>query len=1031
MRFTDLFIRRPVLASVVSLVILLLGLNALKELQVRQYPELENSIISIVTAYPGASSELVAGFITTPIQQAVASAEGIDYLKSTSSQGVSLIQAHLKLGQNANEAMTEVLAKVSEARKELPADAEEPVVSKSTGGTTSLLYLSFSSEQMEETQITDYLKRVVQPQLETLEGVASAKILGEKSFAMRVWLNPGKLAAYQLTPQDIASSLNSNSFLSAAGQTKGQYVAINVTVDTDLKSIGEFQDLVIKREKGTLVRLRDVATVELGAKNDDSAVYFNGKRAVFIAIDAQPSANPLTVIDGVYAKLPDIQRQLPSALEAKINYDATRFIRDSISEVVKTVGEATVIVIFVIFLFLGSGRAVLIPVVTIPLSLIGVCFFMLAMGYSLNLLTLLAMVLAIGLVVDDAIVVVENIHRHIDEGLTPFKASLEGAREIAGPVISMTLTLAAVYAPIGFMGGLTGGLFKEFAFALAGAVIISGIIALTLSPMMCSKLLTETNSPMAQRLDKLFDKIRARYQRRLHNTLNYKPVTLVMVLTMLVSCVFLYQFSKKELARSEDQGIIFSLSTAPESATHDYVDAYTGELLKAIDSFEEKEGSFVVAGMESVNSVFSGMLLKPFSEREKTQMELVPVMQQKLSGIAGFRSVSFNLPTLPGASGLPIQFVITSAQDHEVLYELGQGLLGQAMQSGMFIFLDSDLKFNKPKADISIDRSKAAEMGISMKDIGSALSTMLSGGTVNRFNVDGRSYDIIPQVERDYRRTSQQLDDYYIRTAEGSLIPLSTVAKVTEDVEPNKRGQFQQLNSMVIEGVMRPGVSLGDALGYLETTARETFPKGIGIDYAGQSRQFIQEGSALIFTFFFALIMIYLVLAAQFESFRDPFIILISVPMSLLGALLPIAFGVTSINIYTQVGLVTLIGLISKHGILMVEFANKLQIEEGLGKREAIEKAAGIRLRAILMTTSAMVVGVLPLILASGAGAASRFDIGLVVAAGLSVGTIFTLFVVPAMYVIVAKDRSTEGRQQEDSTPHSVENNNVSPPTST
>jgi len=859
---------------------------------------------------------------------------------------------------------------------------------------------------MQETQITDYLKRVVQPQLETLEGVSSAKILGEKSFAMRVWLNPKKLAAYELTPQDVASSLNSNSFLSAAGQTKGEYVAINVTVDTDLKSIAEFQQLVIKRNTGSLVRLQDVATVELGAENDDSAVYFNGKRAVFIAIDAQPSANPLTVIDGVYKKLPDIQRQLPSALQAKINYDATQFIRDSITEVVKTVGEATVIVIFVIFLFLGSGRAVVIPIVTIPLSLVGVCFFMLAMGYSLNLLTLLAMVLAIGLVVDDAIVVVENIHRHIDEGLSPFKASIAGAREITGPVISMTLTLAAVYAPIGFMGGLTGGLFKEFAFALAGAVIISGVIALTLTPMMSSKLLTETNSPMAQRLDELFDKLRARYQRRLHNTLNYRPVTLVMVLTMLASCAFLYQYSKKELARNEDQGIVFSMSTAPESATHDYVDAYTGELIKAIDSFEEKEGSFVIAGMDSVNSVMSGMLLKPGSERDKTQMELVPVMQQKLAGIAGFRSVSFNLPTLPGASGLPIQFVVTSDQDYEVLYELGQELLGTAMQSGKFIFLDTDLKFNKPKASISIDRSKAAELGISMQDIGSAISTMLSGGTTNRFNVDGRSYDIIAQVERDSRRTADQLDDYYVRTASGALIPLSTLAKISEGVEPNKRGQFQQLNALVISGIMRPGVSLGDALTYLQNNAREIFPKGVGIDYAGQSRQFMQEGNALIFTFFFALILIYLVLAAQFESFRDPFIILISVPLSLMGALLPIAFGVTSINIYTQVGLVTLIGLISKHGILMVEFANKLQLQEGLGKREAIEKAAGIRLRAILMTTSAMVVGVFPLLLASGAGAASRFDIGLVIAAGLSIGTIFTLFVVPAMYIMLAKDRS-------------------------
>ncbi|WLQ11237.1 efflux RND transporter permease subunit [Hahella aquimaris] len=1014
MRFTDLFIRRPVLASVVSLIILLLGLNALKTLQVRQYPQLENAVINISTAYPGASSELVSGFITSPIQQAVASAEGIDYLTSSSNQGSSLVEVHLKLGFDSSTAMTEILSKVAEARRQLPADAEEPVIQKSTAGTTALMYVSFFSQDMSEAQITDYLKRVVQPQLETADGVAKAEILGGKTFAMRVWLNPQKLAAFDLTPQDVARAVGSNSFLSAAGATKGQYITANITADTDLHSVQEFQQLVVKRDDATLVRLQDVATIELDAESDDSAVYFNGNRAVFMAITSLPAANPLEVIDNIYDLMPALEKQLPSALNVKVAYDATKFIRDSINEVIKTVGEATVIVIFVIFLFLGSLRAVMIPVVTIPLSLVGVCFFMLALGYSINLLTLLAMVLAIGLVVDDAIVVVENIHRHIDEGLSPFKAAIIGAREIATPVISMTLTLAAVYAPIGFLGGLTGGLFKEFAFALAGAVIISGVIALTLSPMMCSKLMTETNSKMAIWLDEVFEKLRGAYQRRLHNALNYRPVTLVMVLTMLVSCFYLYQLSNKELARDEDQGIIFSMSTAPVSATHDYVAAYTDEVIKTIETFDERNDYFIVQGADgAANSMFSGMILKTWGERERSQMELVPIMQQRMGDIAGYQSVSFNLPTLPGSSGLPVQFVITTAQDYKVLYELGQELLAEARKSGKFLFVNSDLKFDKPTAHIAINRSKAAELGISMQDIGAALATMLSGGYTTRFSVEGRSYKVIPQVLREYRATAEQLDDYYVRTASGELIPLSTIAEVSKGVEPNKRGQFQQLNSMVVEGVMTPGISLGEALDFLDQKAQTIFPQGYGYEYAGQSRQYKQEGSALIFTFFFALLMIYLVLAAQFESFRDPFIILVSVPMSLLGALIPIAFGVTSVNIYTQIGLVTLIGLITKHGILIVEFANQLQVEQGLSKREAIEQAAGIRLRAILMTTAAMVVGVLPLLFASGAGAVSRFDIGLVIASGLSIGTIFTLFVVPTMYMILGTDHSQVEKQED------------------
>ncbi|MDX5299830.1 MAG: efflux RND transporter permease subunit, partial [Gammaproteobacteria bacterium] len=750
-----------------------------------------------------------------------------------------------------------------------------------------------------------YIKRVVQPQLQTLDGVAEAQILGDKTFAMRVWLNPQKLAAYDLTPQDVARALNVNSYQSAAGQTKGKHVAIDIEASTDMREVAEFRQLVIKRTEGRLVRLEDVASIELGAENDDSAVYFSGKRAVFVAISALPDANPLDVIDRVYAKLPSLQSQLPDALEAKVAYDATRFIRDSINEVIKTVGEATVIVVFVIFLFLGSFRSVIIPVVTIPLSLIGVCFFMLALGYSINLLTLLAMVLAIGLVVDDAIVVVENIHRHIEEGLTPFQASLQGAREIAAPVISMTLTLAAVYAPIGFMGGLTGGLFKEFAFALAGAVVISGVIALTLSPMMCSKLLRHQTGGLAVKLDALFDRLRLRYQRSLHGTLNYKPVTLVMVVVMLLSCGGLFYFSQKELARAEDQGIIFSMSNAPEYATHDYVSAFTPQLLETLESFVQGGDYFVVQGFGGqTHATISGLLLKPWSERDQTQMALVPQMQQRMNQISGYQSVSFDLPTLPGASGLPIQFVITSALDYQVLYELSQELVAETLKSGKFIFAKTDLKYNRPTVTVDIDRAKAAELGISMQEIGQALTTMLSGAYANRFSVDGRSYKIIPQSDREFRATAEDLKRYHIRTAAGQTVPLDTIARLTPSVEPNQRGQFQQLNAVMIEGVMRPGVSMGEALAYLREKTSEIFPRGVGIEYAGQSRQFMQEGNALLFTFFFALILIYLVLAAQFESFRDPFIIMLTVPLSMTGALGALWLTGGTLNVYSQIGLV-------------------------------------------------------------------------------------------------------------------------------
>ncbi len=1010
MRFTDLFIRRPVLATVVSLLILLLGLRAVFNLPVRQYPELENTVITVTTTYPGASAELIQGFITAPLQQAIAGADGIDYLTASSTQGVSTIQAHIRLNFDPNEAMTQIMSKVAQVRNELPTAAEQPVIQQSTGQSVALMYISFYSDKMTPEQVTDYLSRVVQPQLQAVPGVAQAEILGQHTFAMRVWLNPSRLAAYNLTPQDIVAALRANNFLAAVGKTKGRYVGINVTADTDLSTSAGFRRLVVGQRSGSLIHLGDVAKVELGAENYNSSVVFNGQNATFIGIQATPSANPLSVISDIRGNaFVQIREQLPSALKTEIVYDATNYIRDSITEVARTLIEALVIVVAVIFLFLGSLRAVLIPTVTIPLSLVGAAFMMLLLGYSINLLTLLAMVLAIGLVVDDAIIVVENVHRHIEDGHTPLDAALLGASELAGPVVVMTLTLAAVYAPIGFMGGLTGVLFTEFAYSLAGAVIISGIVALTLSPMMSAKLLrADKPGGFAQRLDLLFHGLRRRYQRRLHGALTYRPVILLLAATVLGSIYFLFATAQHELAPTEDQGVLFVSATAPEDATLDYVTRYTRQFQSAFDSFQAKDRYFIINGMGQVNNVIAGMILKPWSERSRSQKAIQPLLQKKLGAVAGLRTVVFPLPPLPGeGSGLPVQFVITSTASPRVVYDVSQRLLAAAQKSGQFIFVDSDLKFNSPQWQIHIDRAKAAQLGLNMADIGGALQALLAGGYVNRFNLSGRSYKVIPQVPDAARANPATIKNYRIRSASGQLLPLGTVVSLKRVVEPNKLNQFQQLNSATISAVMMPGHSLGEGLGFLRDQARQILPTGFSVNYAGQSRQFVEEGSALAVTFGFAIVIIFLLLAAQFESFRDPIIVLVSVPMAISGALIFISVGLASVNIYTQIGLITLIGLISKHGILIVQFANELQ-RQGRSRREAVEEAAAIRLRPILMTTAAMALGVVPLLLATGPGAVSRFDIGLVIFTGISIGTLFTLFVVPVIYSYLAAVRRIE-----------------------
>ena len=1015
MSFTDLFIHRPVLASVVSLLIVVVGLRAIAALEVRQYPATQDTVVTVTTTYPGASSELVKGFITTPLQQAIAEADGIDYLSSNSTQGRSLIEARMRLNFDPNAAVAEIQAKVASQRNVLPAEADDPVISSQTGDPTALMYIAFYSETMKPSQITDYLLRVVQPKLQAVPGVGKARLIGNKTFAMRVWLDPRRMAALGVTAQDVANVLRANNYQSGAGETKGDFVTVDLAATTDVAREADFRDLVVRSENGTLVRLSDVATTELGAEDYDSSTWYKGKTAIFVGVEQSPGANPLTVARAVRAELSDIRGQLPEGLAAIVPYDASEFIEDSIDEVFRTLVEAVAIVLLVIYLSLGSLRAAVIPAVAVPLSLIGGAFLMLLMGFSINLLTLLAMVLAIGLVVDDAIVVVENVHRHIEMGKSRTQAALDGARELGLPIVAMTTTLVAVYAPIGFMGGLVGTLFTEFAFSLAGAVLISGVVALTLSPMLSAKVLKPSGAPgrFEHAVERFFTRLANGYQRLLHGMLTQPAAVLVFAAAILASIYPMFMLSQKELAPTEDQSILFAHATGPQTATLDYDATYTREIIETFESVPEYKESFLLLGFGGEKHiVFSGFKMPPPSQRARSQMQVQPELQAKLAGIAGFQIAVIPRPSLPGAGrGLPLQFVVVTDAGYEQLDQVADQLIGRAMQSGRFMFLQKDIELARPKATLVVDRDRAADLGISMQDIGRNLATLLGGNYVNRFSLEGRSYKVIPQVDRQFRLEPEQLQDYYLRTASGGQVPLASLVHIETTVEPSKRTQFQQLNSLTVQGLMAPGVTLGDAMAYLEEQAREIFPRGYTWDYTGSSRQYAQQGSALIATFFMSLLIIYLVLAAQFESWRDPLIILVSVPMSLAGALAFLMLGFASVNIYTQVGLITLIGLIAKNGILIVEFANQLQIRDGLGKREAVERASAIRLRPILMTTVAMIVAMVPLLTASGPGAVSRFDIGLVIATGLGIGTLFTLFVVPAVYLLLARDHAARMRE--------------------
>ena len=1039
--FTDLFIRKPVIAIVVSTVIIIAGIQSWRSLSIRQYPRSENASVVVSTVYVGANADLVRGFVTTPLEQAIASADGIDYIESKSLLGYSMITARLKLNFDQTKALADITAKVNQVRNNLPPEAEVPSISvQSADSQIAAAYLSFSSKILSQAEITDYLTRVVQPRLSSVQGVQRADILGARTFAMRVWLKPDKMAALNMSPAQVRAALNANNYLAAVGSTKGSLVAVNLTANTDLHSVDEFKRLVIRQLNDTTVRLEDVADVELGAEDYDTRVRMTGKTAVFMGIFPLPDANTIDVVKRCRVELDAIKRDMPAGLEAGIGYDASEYIDKAVHDVSETLIDTLLIVVVVIFLFLGSIRSALVPIVAIPVSLIGAIFLMQVFGFTLNLLTLLAIVLSVGLVVDDAIVVVENIERHLREGRTKLDAALLGARELAGPIIAMTVTLAAVYAPIGLQGGLTGALFREFALTLAGAVTISGIVALTLSPMMSSHFLREAadeEKGFAGWVNHRFDQLRNGYGRMLDATLRSRPFIYAIWITVGLAAIPMYMLSPKELAPTEDQGVIFGILTASANSNAGQNAVYAKAAEDAFRQTPEVDLTFQLmfppanpfAAAQGVNG-FSGMVLKPWrAPRQRTVFQILPEVQARLSRIPGLQIFATTPSALPGGSNFPVEFVIASTADSQRLLEFAQKISAKAAQSGMFYFPPQiDLKFDQPQAEVVIDRDKVATLGLNLSQVGADLASALGGNYVNRFNIAGRSYKVIPQVERIGRLNADQLEDIYISGPNNQLIPLSSIAHVENKTVPRSLNRFQQLNAVKLSGMTNR--TLDQALKVLEDAAKEILPPGYSVDYTGESRQLRQEGNKFLPAFILAIVMIFLALAVQFNSFRDPLVILLgSVPLAMFGALIFTYLKMpnpnipywtngwtTTLNIYAQVGLVTLVGLIAKNGILVVEFANKLQ-EQGRSKIEAVREAALTRLRPVLMTSVATVAGHFPLTLVSGAGAAARNSIGLVLVGGMTIGTIFTLFVLPSVYVLMAKEHRTIATRPEKNVP--------------
>lgn len=1008
MSFSDIFIKRPVLSSVLGLLILLLGMQGLFALQIRQYPKVDETVITITTVYPGASADLIQGFVTAPISAAVATTENVDYVTSQSRPSASVVTVNMRLGANPDTALTEVMSKVQQVRSQLPQDARDPTIVKGTGMTFATMYLAMQNPNMTAEQVTEYIERVIRPRMSTIPGVAEIQVMGAANYAMRVWIDPIKLAGRGLTAAEVMGAVNNANFLAAPGRTRNEFVTQAITLHSTLQTPEAFGALPISAVGDEVVRLRDVAVVELAAESTDTIVNFNGEPGTFIGVYPTPAANPLDTAAAVLQELPAIQDSLPEGMTITLMYDATEQISASISEVFKTIAEAVLIVIVIILLFLGSFRSVLMPVITIPLSLIGVLFILFTLGYSINLLSLLAMVLAIGLVVDDAIVVVENIHRHIEEGLSPMQAAFVGMKEIFGPVVAMTITLAAVFAPLAFTGGLTGSLFREFAMTLAGAVIISGIVALTITPMMSARVLKRGGHSKFQILvDRSFDRLAEWYERRVAGSLNYRPVTLTIVIVLVALTGYLFTKTSSELAPEEDSGALFSLVNAPPYATSDYTRVYVDQMRELTKDLPELEANFSVVGFGgATNSGIALWAFKDWAERDRSQAQIQADLQARLAAVAGVQAFVFSPPSLPGAGGgLPVSMVIQSTGDSSQVFEVAERIKNEAQASGRFIIVQNSLAYNAPQITVSIDRDRAAALNLPASQIGSTLSLLVGGGAISQFDRDSNSYDILMQVPQEYRDNPERLGDFFVRATTGEMVPLSAVVNISTNVAPAAIEQFNQLNSATISALPMPGVSTGDGLAVLVDVARPLLPDGFFIDYAGQSRLEVKEGNTIALAFVLAIVVIYLVLAAQFESFRDPFIILMSVPLSIFGAIVPLNLGLGTLNIYTQVGLITLIGLITKHGILLVEFANQIRREKGLSREAGIVASAKVRLRPILMTTAAMSLGVVPLIIASGAGAAARYSMGLVIFSGIIIGTVFTLFVVPMFYTLISRKK--------------------------
>jgi hydrophobe/amphiphile efflux-1 (HAE1) family protein len=1005
--FTDAFIRKPILAMTLNLLLVVAGLAAAASLQIRQFPKMQFTVVTVTTVYTGASSDLVQGFVTQPLQEQIAAADGVDYLTSESRSGTSVITVYMQLNYSSSLAQANVLAKIQAVRADLPKEIEDPKLDISQGDITQLIYFTVASDQMSASQITDYAKRVIQPKFSTIQGVSKIKYYGERDFAMRVWLDPRKLAVFGITAKQVRDAISNNNYQTTAGQVRGEYSSFDIDAKTGLELPADYGAIIVASTPKGIVRIRDVASVDLGSEDSDMVVKLQGKPALIIGIDPTPEANPLDVAHGLKGLLPDLQRNLPAGMKLDVAYDTSIFIEKSIEEVEHTIIEAAVIVTVVIFLFIGSLRAIIVPIVALPLSIIGVAVFLAALGFSINLLTLLAIVLAIGLVVDDAIVVLENVDRHMKLGKTPFLAAIAGTREIAVPVISMTITLAAVYAPIAFTPGISGALFSEFALTLAGSVFISGFVALTLSPVMCSMVLKSSAKPSrVQRfIEHNLERLERGYKRTLDGALKRRVWVMVFGVLVFASLYPLFTAIRSELAPNEDQGAIVAQTFSPAGVNADYQEFYHDKVSDALGKIPDVGTWFTLAGTPTMRQGTGIAVMKPWDDRKGNFSEALQFARSELSHVVGLKASAFSLPPLPGSGGgLPLQFVLSTTDDYKILAQVIAGVEQKARASGLFTFTDVDLKFENPTAVITVDRDKAGAYGISMADLGTTWLTMVSNGYVNRMSVQGRSYKVIPQTPRVDRLTPDSLTRYYVIAGDGFPIPLSNLVDVKTEVRPISLTQMNQLNAATLSATLAAGVTMGQAVGFLEQTAHEVMPRGMGIEYKGESRQFVKEGSSLMVTFALAIVVIFLVLAAQFESWRDPLVIMVSVPLAISGALLPLAGGLMTLNIYSQVGLITLVGLITKHGILICEVAKERQEKEGVDRHQAVLEAATLRLRPILMTTAAMIAGLVPLLNASGAGAASRFAIGIVIVCGLAIGTLFTLFVLPSVYTFIASD---------------------------